>query len=116
MTVRNLTCIECPIGCSIVVEIEGERVVSIKGNACTRGEIYAKNEVIQPKRIVTSTMRAENGKMVPVKTDEPVKKEEIFNVMKKINETVCRLPVKIGDVLIEKVSENANIIATGEML
>ena len=113
MSVKNLTCIECPIGCSISVELQDGKVICVKGNACPRGELYAKNEVIAPKRVVTSTVRAENGTMVPVKTDVPVNKNEIFDVMKKINAIVCKLPVKIGDVLLENVSENANVIATG---
>ena len=113
MSIKNLTCIECPIGCSISVELQGGKVVSVKGNACPRGELYAKNEVVAPKRVVTSTVRAENGVMVPVKTDVPVNKSEIFEVMKKINTVTCKLPIKIGDVILENVSEGANIIATG---
>ncbi len=112
MTVRNLTCIECPIGCSIEVGLEDGKVVYIKGNSCPRGKMYAENEVICPKRVVTSTVRAENGKLVPVKTDKPINKSEIFAVMEKINSVVCKLPVKIGDVLFTNISDGANLIAT----
>ena len=113
MSVVNLTCIECPIGCSIAVELEEGKVVSVKDNACPRGELYAKNEVIAPKRVVTSTVRAENGVMVPVKTDYPVPKSEIFEVMKKINAATCKLPVKIGDIIVENISEGVHLVATG---
>ena len=95
------------------MELEDGKVISVKGNACPRGELYAKDEVVAPKRVVTSTVRAENGMMVPVKTDVPVNKSEIFDVMKKINAVTCKLPVKIGDVILENVSQGANIIATG---
>ena len=110
---RTLTCIECPIGCSIEVEMQDGKVISVKGNACPRGKLYAENEVVCPKRVVTSTVRATDGTMVPVKTDKPVKKSEIFAIMEKINNTVCVLPVKIGDVLVENISDDANLIATG---
>ena len=112
---KNLTCIECPIGCEIEVEIEDGKVVSVKGNTCPRGKMYAENEVICPKRVVTSTVRAENGVMVPVKTDKPIKKSEIFTVMKKINETTCVLPVKIGDILVENISDDANLVVAGNV-
>ena len=112
---KNLTCIECPIGCEIEVEIEDGKVISVKGNTCHRGKMYAENEVICPKRVVTSTVRAENGVMVPVKTDKPIKKTEIFTVMKKINETTCVLPVKIGDILVENISDDANLVVAGNV-
>ena len=113
MSVRNLTCIECPIGCSITVELDEGKVVSVKGNACPRGDLYARNEVTAPKRVVTSTVRAEGGVMVPVKTDTPVPKDEIFEIMQKINAVTCKLPVKIGDVLLENIADGANLVATG---
>ncbi len=115
MNVKKLTCIECPIGCQIEVKLEGENIQSIVGNACPRGKMYAQDEVVCPKRVVTSTVKAKNGKLVPVKTDKPVKKSEIFEVMQKINLITCDLPVKIGDVLYENISDDANLIATGNL-
>ncbi|MBQ8685153.1 MAG: DUF1667 domain-containing protein [Clostridia bacterium] len=113
MSVISLTCIECPIGCALEVEMENGNPVSVKGNGCPRGKLYAENEVVCPKRVVTSTVRAKNGVMVPVKTDRPVKKSEIFEIMKKINQTTCELPVKIGDVLVENISDEANLVVAG---
>ena len=63
--------------------------------------------------MVTSTVRAENGVMIPVKTDKPVRKSEIFEVMRKINACVCAVPVQIGDIILENVEGDANLIATG---
>lgn len=113
MKIERLTCIECPIGCEMEVGVEDGKAVYVKGNSCPRGKMYAENEVICPKRVVTSTVRAADGRLVPVKTDKPIKKSEIFEVMKKINATVCGLPVKIGDVLVENISDDAHLIATG---
>ena len=110
---KYLTCIECPVGCEIEVEMENGVVLSVKGNACPRGKIYAEAEVVCPKRVVTSTVRAENGEIVPVKTDRPVRKDAIFEVMKKINETICKMPVAPGDVLVKNICDDANLIVTG---
>ena len=111
--IKKLTCIECPIGCEIEVEMENNQVISIKGNACIRGKMYASEEVVCPKRVVTSTVRAENGEMIPVKTDKPVRKDAIFQVMKTINATTCKLPVALGDVLVENICDDANLIVSG---
>ena len=111
--IKKLTCIECPIGCEIEVEVEKGAVLSVKGNTCPRGKVYAETEVVCPKRVVTSTVRAENGEMIPVKTDKPVRKDAIFEVMKKINATVCKMPVVLGDILVENICDDANLIVTG---
>ena len=113
MIVKYLTCIECPIGCQMEVGVENDKAVYVQGNSCPRGKMYAESEVVCPMRVVTSTVRANNGKMIPVKTDKPIKKSEMFAVMEKINAYTCETPVKIGDILIENVSDNANLIATG---
>ena len=110
---RTLTCIECPIGCEIEVELENGKVVSLTGNGCLRGKAYAEAEVVCPKRVVTSTVRAENGEMIPVKTDRPIRKDAIFEVMKKINATTCKMPVALGDILVENICDDANLIVTG---
>ncbi len=110
---KTLTCIECPMGCEIEVELKDGKVISVSGNNCPRGKVYAEAEVVCPKRVITSTVRAENGEMIPVKTDRPVKKEAMFDVMKKINSTTCSLPVAVGDVLVENICDDANLIVSG---
>ena len=112
---RELTCIICPRGCTLTVEIEDEKV-SVSGNACPKGEQYGIDECINPVRTVTSILRISNRNdtMVSVKTATPVKKEDIFKVMKVIRETEVSAPVKIGDVLIENVY-GADIVATKEI-
>ena len=54
----ELTCIRCPMGCAIHVEMENGQVVSVTGNTCPRGAEYAKSEATAPVRTVTSTVRA----------------------------------------------------------
>lgn len=110
---RNLTCIVCPIGCNIDVELENGEVLSVTGNTCPRGAEYAKNECTRPVRTITSTMRCEDCSIIPVKTDKPIPKDKIFECMKIINSTVAPLPILAGDVIIKDVY-GSNIIATGE--
>ena len=111
MEKKVITCIECPIGCLIEV-CRDENKLKISGNGCPRGKAYAQNEITCPRRIITTTVRAVSGQMISVKTDKPVKKEEMFVVMQLINQIKAKLPVKIGDVLKENIVEDINLIAT----
>jgi len=112
--IREMTCIVCPMGCQLEVEIENGNVTSVKGNTCPRGEQYAKTESTNPQRMVTTTVMCDNGKLLPVKTDRPVKKDDVFKVMDAINNFTAHLPIKIKDVIIENVC-GANIIAVKNM-
>ena len=113
---RELTCIECPVGCQITVETENGVAVSVTGNGCPRGKVYAQNEVVSPKRVVTSTVRRYDGKMIPVKTDRPVRKSEIFAVMAKINAFELDRKAVTGDVIISGISDDANLVVTADIL
>ena len=108
---RYLTCIVCPMGCSLEAELDGDKFVSVKGNTCLRGADYAKSECTNPMRTVTSTVKCENGDVVAVKTDRAIPKNKVFECMELINKTVAALPVSVGDVIIENVF-GCNVIAT----
>lgn len=108
---RDLTCIVCPLGCSLTVELEENKVVNVVGNSCPRGKTYAENECTNPQRTVTSTVRCTDGGMVSVKTDKTIPNDKIFECMKIINKITVKLPVKVGDIVAEDVF-GANIIAT----
>ena len=102
----ELTCIRCPMGCAIHVEMENGQVVSVTGNTCPRGAEYAKSEATAPVRTVTSTVRALGGvrPVVAAKTVPDVPKDRIFDVLE------VTAPVRIGDILC------ANIAGTGSDL
>ena len=70
MEKRELTCIGCPLGCAVTVEMEGSEILRVSGHTCKRGEEYARKEVTNPTRIVTSIVRVIGGRipMVSVKT------------------------------------------------
>lgn len=109
---RELICIVCPKGCHLNVDIDKENVT---GNSCKRGFLYGLNEVKAPKRIVTSTVKIQgvNGQVVPVKTEKEIPKDKIFDVMEEINKAEIKLPIKVGQVIIEDIlGTGVNIIAT----
>lgn len=108
---RELTCIICPRGCGLNVEIEDGKVLSVTGNSCPRGVKYAEDECCNPMRTITSTVRCEDGRVISVKTDRPIPKAKMFECMKMINSATAHLPIHIGDVIIEDVF-GSNVVAT----
>ena len=112
--VRELTCIRCPIGCQLRVEIEGKKI-TVTGNTCPRGKEYGIKEVTNPTRTVTSSVKVEGGvlPLVSVKTKADIPKDEIFTVMKEIRKVHVTAPIQIGDVIISNVAgTGSDIIAT----
>lgn len=106
METRTLTCIGCPLGCSLTAEQAADGF-AISGYTCKRGLEYAKKELTCPERTVTSTVRVSGGKanVVSVRTAAAVPKNAIFRVMEAINAIVVPAPVKIGDVLCENIAD-----------
>lgn len=118
MDKKELTCIGCPIGCQIIVSIEQGNVVEIKGNTCKIGENYARQEVTAPVRIVTSTVRVENGTLpvVPVKTKSDIPKDRVFDVIKELKGVTLQAPVAIGQTVAADIcGTGVDVIATRDI-
>lgn len=114
MNTRELTCIGCPLGCTVTVTMDGDTVTNVTGNTCPRGDAYARKEVTAPTRIVTSTVRVTGGAspMVNVKTAADIPKEKIFDCVAAIRDIVVTAPIKIGDVILSNVADTGvDIIA-----
>ena len=114
-TVRKLTCIGCPMGCEITVELNEGKVLSVTGNTCKNGEIYANKECTNPRRIVTSTVRVSGGKLnvVSVKTEKDIPKNKIFDCISQLKKIEVNAPVKIGDVILKDAAGTGiNVIAS----
>ena len=110
---REFVCIVCPRGCPLSIDLD---TLEVTGNTCKRGELYAKAEVTNPTRIITTSVRVNNreDRLVSVKTTNPVPKGKMFEVMKEINKASVSAPTHIGDVVIHNVLglEGVDIVIT----
>lgn len=104
-TVKEMTCIVCPMGCPLRVTMDGEEIVRVEGNTCPRGKNYAITEVTAPRRVLTSTVRVEGGHLplCPVRTQGDIPKGLLFDAMGEVNALNIQAPVAIGDVLIPDI-------------
>lgn len=114
---RELTCIGCPLGCQLTVQMESGGI-SVSGNTCPRGAKYAKNEITCPKRMVTSTVRITGGEIarLSVKTETEIPKEKMTACMQEIHRVCVAAPISRGSVIIENCAgSGVNIIATKDV-
>ena len=112
---KDVTCIVCPLGCSIRVSYSKEAIHSIEDYQCEKGKDYAVQELFNPVRMLTSTIMVRNGELplVSVKTNKPIPKDRLFDVMDVIAQIELSAPIRMGEVLVEKILDlDANIIAT----
>lgn len=112
---KELICIGCPLGCNLTVEMDGGQVVSVNGNTCKRGDDYARKELTDPRRIVTSTVPVAGGNLpvVSVKTGPDIPKGKIRECLCALKGVTLTAPVQIGDVIVENVADTGvDVIAT----
>ena len=115
---RHLICVVCPIGCEIDVVHDGEKIISTKGNKCEKSEEFVTQELIEPMRILTSTVRIQGARraVIPVRSDKAVPKRLFPRIMKQLKRVRLQAPVSVLDIVVKDVLDTgANIIATRTM-
>lgn len=115
MNTKTITCIECPVGCRIGVDMEGCRVVKVSGNKCPKGEKYAISEIENPMRVLTTTVAAEGLgiRRLPIRTSAPISKAKIPEVMRVIRSVKVSRPVRVGESIVKNVcGTGADIVVT----
>ena len=115
MSIKIITCTTCPVGCEMEVEHEGKIFIKVTGHICKRGEAYAEDEIVNPRRTLTSTVILNGAeiKLLPVKTSAPIEKDKLFEGMSIINNIKINAPVKMGDVLYENFTESGIELVAG---
>jgi CxxC motif-containing protein len=115
---KRFVCVVCPIGCEIDVVHDGGRIVSMVGSKCEKSEEFVKQELIEPMRILTTTVRIQRARwaVIPVRSDRAVPKRLFPRIMKQLRRTRLQAPVNMLDVVERDVLKTgANIIATRTM-
>lgn len=110
--VKEMTCISCPIGCRLTVDFSDLDDIRVTGNSCKRGITYGRNEILAPKRMVTTTVRLSGGGTLSVKTVPAAPKEEIFNILRRLKDVTVTAPIKTGDIILKNVCEGVDIVST----
>jgi CxxC motif-containing protein len=115
---KHFVCVVCPVGCEIDVVHEGSRVVSMEGNRCEKSEEFVRQELIEPMRILTTTVRIQGSRwlVMPVRTDRAVPKRLFPRIMKRLRRIQLQAPVNMLDVVVSDVLRTGtNVIASRTM-
>ncbi|MGB2982693.1 MAG: DUF1667 domain-containing protein [Candidatus Bipolaricaulia bacterium] len=104
-----MTCILCPNGCELDVSFSGEptaETISVEGSLCEKGEGYALEELLHPKRTLTTSVLVRGGTQpqTSVKTTRPIPRGYVVDAREALRDIVLDAPVAIGDVVLEDVA------------
>ena len=116
--IRKMVCTECPTGCVLTVDMDS-KPIGITGSKCPAGVKYAIFEIENPERVLTSSVLTEGLglKMVPVRTDKPIPKKDLFRAMEEIKKIRLKKTVAVGDIVIKDLlGLGVNLVATRECL
>ena len=115
---KKITCINCPMGCMIEVEIKDHKILSVTGQGCPRGETYARQECTAPQRIITGSILFHDGTIpLSVRTDRPIPKDRISQCLQEIQALHPVKPIFMGQIIKKNIAgADANLIATRTLL
>jgi CxxC motif-containing protein len=112
----EIICGSCPKSCLVISEIYKTNI-SVSGNQCLRGKEFALQEINDPQRTLTTTLKTSTGKLVSVKSTAPVSKKELSELVKELQSVTIGAPIKIGQVIVKALGENAvDIVATANLI
>ena len=102
MRQEELVCVNCPKGCNVTVQLEGDEVKDVQGYCCKEGLNYARQEVIRPMRILTSTVRIEGAlsRVIPVITDGEIPLDMWQEAMEKIKTIKVQAPIAVNQIIV----------------
>jgi len=115
---KHFTCVTCPVGCEVDVGLRDGRIVSVKGNKCDKVKEFVLQELKEPMRVLTTTVRIEGARwaMLPVRTDNPIPKRLFLQAIGELASIDLQAPVHISDVIKRDIAgSGANIVATRTM-
>lgn len=115
---ETLICVTCPMGCGLDVTVADGQVISVEGQGCKRGMAYAQDEISDPRRVVTTTVRVQAGPhpLLPVYTDCPFPKGRIFALLAELRQIAVSAPVQAGQVILaDALGTGVNVLASRDM-
>jgi CxxC motif-containing protein len=111
-------CTGCPLGCRLEVDAIDEEVVEVRGFHCRRGERYGRQEHVDPRRPLSTTVWIEGAmvRRVPVRTVEAIPKDRVLPAALALRGVRVRAPVHRGDVVLaDVVGTGVDVIVTRDL-
>lgn len=102
---QDIICVICPRGCRVQVRGADGRVDDVSGHQCSRGDRYARSEFLDPRRLLTSSVRltGPGRSLLPVRSSEPLPRDRLLECMAEIKKTRVSRPVAMHQVIIKDI-------------
>ena len=108
----EITCIMCPVGCTLNVKKDASGKIVVSGNGCPRGAVYGEKEATTPERMITTVKKFKSG-TISLKLDKPIDKTLIERCLREIATSPEPKSAKPGDIIIKNVCKtNCNVVVT----
>lgn len=104
-TVRQINCIICPLSCAGEIICSCNEVIETKGFNCLRGADYAREEISNPKRTLTTTIRVASGELpsIPVVSQSPLPKDKVLACARYLSNKIVFAPISEGEVVCHNI-------------
>ena len=114
----EITCTGCPLGCRVTLTVSPDgNIESLTGNQCKEGTKYVTAEFQNPVRVFTATVLTEGvSRLLSVRTDKPVPKSRLRELMCAIAKVRVKPPVRMGQEIVHDIlGTGANLVSTGTL-
>jgi CxxC motif-containing protein len=114
---HEYTCIVCPRGCRLQVEHVDDHI-EVSGAGCRRGERFAREEVTDPRRNLTTTVQTtcEAVPRLPVRTDRPISKTLLLDASARLASVTVEPPVRRGEIIVRNImGSGANVVVSADI-
>ncbi|MDY0345965.1 MAG: DUF1667 domain-containing protein [Bacilli bacterium] len=112
---KRLTCIVCPNGCQLEIDTLSHAVT---GNKCPRGVTFAINELTNPIRSITTTVRTNLPEypVISVRTDGEIAKDKIDALINLLRNVLIKEYLPIKTIIVHNIfGTDVNVITTAKM-
>jgi CxxC motif-containing protein len=116
MPQAEIICTGCPLGCRVTLKVSPEGTIeSLTGNQCKEGKKYVTAEFQNPVRVFTAAVLTDGGgRLLSVRTDKPVPKNQFRELMRSIAKVRVKPPVKPGQEIVHDImGTGSNLVSTG---
>ena len=101
---QEFICTICPQSCEIATE-KSDDILQIFGNKCDNGVVFAEQEIFDPQRVLTTTVKLSTGGLLPVRSSGTVKKRDLKELVKQLKSIVVTPPIEVGDIIFSVAGE-----------
>lgn len=99
-------CIVCPRGCHLQYSYDQDQQLQVTNNGCKRGPEYLAQELVMPKRMLTTTVRVIGGDIpvVPVYATEYVAKDDVNQIISYLKQISIEAPITCATEIVSEIN------------